>query len=339
MKIKIAILLFHLLLWWLVVQMLAIVLREPGIDRGERIIFFVVTLVTGVLTFYLQFYLSKRYIYNGFSLKWLFCSVLLLVAVSILYYFALESNFINKGTTGTDNSIEYPKFYALPVVLSFSIAGIMYQGFHYTFLQKRKEQELKTDKLNLELNLIRSQLNPHFLFNVLNNVDSYVRNDPRKASESIVQLSSLLRYLLYETAHALVPIESEIKFIEDYIDLQRQRLQHPEYCNFRKEISDSSKMIAPALFLPYIENAFIHCPLNERGALLNFGIRSQSDKTVFTAQNTRVDSLTPIKVNGGLGMELAKKRLDVLYPNRYSLHIVPAETVYIVELVIHHNDA
>jgi LytS/YehU family sensor histidine kinase len=216
----------------------------------------------------------------------------------------------------------------------------MYQGFHYTFFQKRKEEQLKAEKQNLELNLIRSQLNPHFLFNVLNNVDAYVYTDPRKASDSIIQLSSLLRYLLYETAHPLVPVESEIKFIENYITLQRQRLQRPEKCMLKKEVTDSTKLIAPALFLPYIENAFVHCPVQDEDAFLSFSISSRSDKTVFTAQNTRMNGTPSYKETGkGLGLDLAKKRLDVVYPNRYSLHIVPAETVYIVELVIHHNDA
>lgn len=335
MKIKIAIIFVHLLLWSAVLLMLAITKREPGIELGKKNIFVVVTLVTGFLSFYLQFYFSKRYIYNGFSFKWFLFSVLSLIGFTLLYYFALESNFTNKGSY----SLEYPFYYSLPVVLFFSISGIMFQGFHYTFIQKRQELQLKAEKQNLELNLIRSQLNPHFLFNVLNNVDSYIRKDPQKASDSIIQLSSLLRYLLYETTHGLVSIKSEIEFIEDYIDLQRQRLQHPEHCIFRKEISDTSKMIAPALFLPYIENAFIHCPVNERGALLNFALRSQSDKTIFTAQNTRTDTFASMKEKGGLGMELAKKRLDILYPNRYSLHIVPAETLYIVEVIIYHDEA
>jgi LytS/YehU family sensor histidine kinase len=98
-------------------------------------------------------------------------------------------------------------------------------------------------------------------------------------------------------------------------------------------------MIAPALFLPYIENAFIHCPVNERGAMLNFGIKTGPDKTVFTAQNTKANTFPSGKDKGGIGMVLAKKRLDVLYPNRHSLHIVPAETMFIVEVIIYHNES
>jgi hypothetical protein len=336
MMTKIAIIFVHLLLWSAVLLMLAITKREPGIEFGKKNIFVVVTLVTGFLSFYLQFYFSKRYIYNGFSFKWFLFGVLSLIAFTLLYYFALESNFANKGSY----SLEYPFYYSLPVVLFFSLSGIMYQGFHYTFIQRQKEQQLRTDKLNVELNLIRSQLNPHFLFNVLNNVDAYVHTDPHKASDSIIQLSSLLRYLLYETALTLVPVESEVKFIEDYISLQRQRLQRPEKCIFKKEVADTSKLIAPALFLPYIENAFVHCPVQDEHAFLSFSIMSKPNKTVFTAQNTRMNTRPSFKeTNKGLGMDLAKKRLDVLYPNKYTLNIVPAETVYFVELVINHNEA
>lgn len=335
MKTKIAIILVHLLLWSAVLLMLAISIREPGLMPHKKFVFALVTLGTGLFSFYLQFYLSKRYIYKGFSSRWFLLSVLSLAIISILYYLALEMNFTNKANF----SIEYPFYYSLPVVLFFSISGIMFQGFHYTFIQRQKEQQLQAEKQNLELNLIRSQLNPHFLFNVLNNVDSYVRKDPQKASDSIIQLSSLLRYLLYDTAHSLVPLESEIKFIEDYIELQRQRLQHPEQCTFRKEIADCGKMIAPALFLPYIENAFVHCPVNDRGTLLNFGIKSKRETTVFTVQNTRTSTFSSTKEKGGLGMELAKKRLDVLYPNMYTLQILPTEALFTVELIIHHNEA
>jgi LytS/YehU family sensor histidine kinase len=316
--------------------MLAITKREPGIEIGKKNIFVVVTLVTGFLSFYLQFYFSKRYIYNGYSFGWFLLSVISLIIFTLIYYFSLESVFTDKGSY----SLEYPFYYSLPVVLFFSISGIMFQGFHYTFIQRQKEQQLRTDKLNVELNLIRSQLNPHFLFNVLNNVDAYVHTDPYKASDSIIKLSSLLRYLLYETAHTLVPVESEIKFIEDYINLQRQRLQHPEKCLLKKEVADGTKLIAPALFLPYIENAFVHCPVQDEHAFLMFSIISKPGKTVFTAQNTIMNTRPAFKeTNKGLGQDLAKKRLDVLYPNQYNLNIVPAETVYIVELVINHNEA
>ncbi len=315
--------------------MLALAIREPGIELRNKWVFAQVTLVTGLFSFYLQFHLSKRYIYNNFSRTWFFSSILSFISTAFLYFFILEQNFKHRG----NYSIEYPVYYALPVVLFFSISGIMFQGFHYTFIQKRKEQELKAEKQNLELNLIRSQLNPHFLFNVLNNVDSYIRKDPQKASNSIIKLSSLLRYLLYETSHGLVPIESEIKFIEDYIDLQRQRLQHPELCIFQKEIADNSIMIAPALFLPYIENAFVHCPVNDKGAILNFAMCSERDKIVFTALNTKINLPASTNNKKGIGLDLAKKRLDVLYPNRYNLHVIPAGTLFIVELTIHHNEA
>lgn len=221
---------------------------------------------------------------------------------------------------------------SLVIVSGFSLCGILFGGLRFSFTQRQIQQQLAKEKVALELQLIRSQLNPHFLFNVLNNIDHFVRKDPVKASESIIKLSSLLRYLLYETAQPTVPLEQEVNFLEEYIALQRQRLQETNTCTFRQAIRAPGLRVVPALFLPFLENAFSHCPLNQPGNFVYFDLVGTVDTITFVSRNTR--QITPVAERDGLGLALARKRLALLYPNAHELHILETDHHFSVELIL-----
>lgn len=221
---------------------------------------------------------------------------------------------------------------SLVVVSGFSLCGILFGGLRFSFTQRQIQQQLAKEKVALELQLIRSQLNPHFLFNVLNNIDHFVRKDPLKASESIIKLSSLLRYLLYETAQPTVPLEQEVNFLEEYIALQKQRLQESNTCTFRQTITAPGLRVVPALFLPFLENAFSHCPLNQPGNFVYFELIGTADKITFVSRNSR--QITQATERDGLGLALAKKRLALLYPNAHELHILETDHHFSVELIL-----
>jgi LytS/YehU family sensor histidine kinase len=218
-------------------------------------------------------------------------------------------------------------------VLHFSLSGVLFQGFAYSFSGRQREQQLENEKIELEMNLVRSQLNPHFLFNVLNNIDHYIRKDPDKASHSIIKLSSMLRYLLYESSQQIVPLNKEVAFLEEYIELQKQRIGQGNTCTFRKEISDPGLMVVPALFLPFFENAFSHCPLNQPGNFLYFELIGIPGKITFVGRNTR-QMATAQSERKGLGLNLARKRLALLYPDTHQLHILETEHHFSIELVL-----
>ena len=224
---------------------------------------------------------------------------------------------------------------ALALELYFSLSGILFAGFRSSFRQRQQQQQLEKEKIELELSLVRSQLNPHFLFNVLNNIDHYVRKDPPKASQSIIQLSSLLRYLLYETAQRSVPLAKEVAFLAEYIDLQKQRVQEGNACTFRQEITDPGLTVVPAIFLPFLENAFSHCPLNQPGNFVYFELIGRPGKITFISRNSRQAALPSERE--GLGLALAKKRLALLYPDAHQLHILETEHHFSVELVLYLN--
>lgn len=213
-----------------------------------------------------------------------------------------------------------------------SLSGLLVGGLRFLFSQRQIQQQLAKEKIALELQLIRSQLNPHFLFNVLNNIDHFVRKDPLKASESIIKLSSLLRYLLYETARPTVPLEGEVSFLEEYIALQKQRLQETNTCTFRQAIRAPGLRVVPALFLPFLENAFSHCPLNQPGNFVYFDLVGTANTITFVSRNSR--QITPVAERDGLGLALARKRLALLYPNAHELHILETDYHFSVELIL-----
>lgn len=221
---------------------------------------------------------------------------------------------------------------SLVLVSGFSLSGLLFGGLRFLFTQRQIQQQLAKEKVALELQLIRSQLNPHFLFNVLNNIDHFVRKDPVKASESIIKLSSLLRYLLYETAQPTVPLEKEVNFLNEYIALQKQRLQETNTCTFRQSITAPGLRVVPALFLPFLENAFSHCPLNQPGNFVYFDLIGTADTITFVGRNSR--QITPVTERDGLGLALARKRLSLLYPNTHKLHILETDHHFSVELIL-----
>lgn len=316
-------------LFWILIITLAIIFREPrlgGVLLRYQIAF--TTLGIGIVTFYLHFHLSKKLLYDRFSIKWLLINLISITVITICYYL-LVGMFIE----AKDN--QYPEHYSLPIVLFFSIAGMMFQGFHFSLTQRKKEQNLEKEKLDLEVNLIRSQLNPHFLFNVLNNIDSFIKNDPIKASDSIIRLSDLLRYLLYETSEHRVLVENEVNFLKIYFDLQKQRIRENAICTLALNGNSKGNIRGSALFLPFLENAFIHSSLNEPETYLNFQIKLFDNKIVFFVINSKTSARTPIlKEQPGLGLELSKKRLELLYGNLYTLDILDKETFFSVELTL-----
>lgn len=179
---------------------------------------------------------------------------------------------------------------------------------------------LEKEKSQTELDLLKQQLNPHFFFNTLNNLYALSLQKSDKTSNSILQLSELMRYTIYKGQQENVTIDQEIKYIEDYIDLQQIRLKNPLSFKFEKHISSENLKIAPLLFIVLIENAFKHGiePAGET-AFLSLHLQCDEKELKFICEN----SFDPdeISEHKGIGLDNLKKRLELLYPNRHSLDI------------------
>lgn len=185
---------------------------------------------------------------------------------------------------------------------------------------KQHHQQLREEKTASELAFLKAQINPHFFFNTLNNIYALTYENAETSRKAIHQLSRMMRYLLYDTKQEFTRLSDEINFLKDYIDLMKLRLTDRVAIDFSYPVSVPNVMVAPMLFLPYIENAFKHgTSVNERSEIL-IAI-SQTDHTLMLhVKNDIIDnkSVAPEEY-GGIGLENTRRRLDLLYPGKYQL--------------------
>ncbi|CAN5306270.1 hypothetical protein BH20BAC1_BH20BAC1_16410 [soil metagenome] len=212
-------------------------------------------------------------------------------------------------------------FYFLPLlfILSVSMAITLFQNKLKAdqLAQSRENANLKT-----ELAFLRSQISPHFMFNVLNNMVALARKKSDLLEPSLFKLSSLLRYMLYETDEDEVQLSKEIEYLNNYIDLQLQRFGSKVSLVSNLEKTDSKLLIAPMLLIPFVENAFKHgTGLKEKGEI-NIELHSQAHKIEFIVTNRFDNRGNETKdKDSGIGLQNVKRRLDLLYPERHSLQM------------------
>jgi LytS/YehU family sensor histidine kinase len=211
---------------------------------------------------------------------------------------------------------------------------LVIRGFITWFEEVRLKEELKLKNQETELALVKAQLDPHFLFNTLNNIDVLILKDPEEASEYLNKLSDILRFMLYETKSDLIFLEKEIKYIEKYIELQKIRSANLSYIHFEVLGKTGVHTIAPMIFIPFIENAFKHTTNKKIGNAITVKIVIEDKQILFTCEN-KFDSSRQIQhESNGLGNELIQKRLDLIYPGNYKLDVVKRADNYSVHLAI-----
>ncbi len=185
-----------------------------------------------------------------------------------------------------------------------------------------------------ELNWLKYQLNPHFLFNTLNNISSLTQIDPDKAQDSIGQLSDLLRYELYESNHEKVPLSGEVDFMKDYISLMKLRCNEMTTVEEDFECPDGDRKIAPLLFISLIENAFKHGTNVRHESLIKMKQSIVGDDLRFTCSNTIQESQSSDHIGSGIGLENLRKRLDLIYPGKYEYSQSVDGNVYTATVVL-----
>ena len=228
-------------------------------------------------------------------------------------------------------SFDWLKFMNFIGIFTFVLLfGISIKLARDSFLLKQKEKEA-------ELKLLKAQLNPHFLFNTLNNLYglSVVKSD--KLPALMLKLSDLLRYSLYDTKETLVPLEKEITYLENYISLEKIRLEERTTIEFEMKGDTHSKQIAPMLFIVFVENAFKYLDLDNKNGSVLIDLDVNDKRILFRCINTFDASLLkefPNEKSSGIGLKNAKKRLELIYPDKHELKIEQRNQNYIVALKI-----
>lgn len=341
--------LFHILLW-LVLWLFAWLLTEGDANfiKTNSSPFLMQIVVIAVLIFYTAPTLLFKKKYVLFAIV----SILLIGLCS----FAISNNLtgpidgpphlLENRPPRDFNGPDRPRRPLAPsqFFINFLVLSISYvlATFVETFLfAQKKEEEIivnKNETLQTELKLLKSQINPHFLFNALNNIYALSAIDSSKTQQSISYLSDMLRYVLYECEQEVVSLKKEITYIENYIKLfsLKSSKQYPIKTDF--SISERDINIAPMLFIPFMENALKHSNIEKiTDTFIHIKINADVDKINFEIENSKSQNPKVIDEVGGIGIENVKKRLAILYPNQHELVINETTEAFKVNLKINLN--
>ena len=206
---------------------------------------------------------------------------------------------------------------------------------------QRKLIELQKESLEQQLEYLKYQLNPHFLMNTLNNIHALIEIEPPKAQNAVIQLSKILRYVLYESNKPLVPISQEAEFMDNYVQLMRMR--YSDRLRFSVNIPDAGTDVAipPLLFISFVENAFKHGVSYQQPSFIEvdckrYQDKNQHDRLLWTCRNSKHSrqERTAVPQQGGVGMANVRQRLELIYGSNYSLNINETDNAYEVVLDI-----
>ena len=215
----------------------------------------------------------------------------------------------------------------------YAVFGTAFYFIRYSHYRELKETDALLQNRQSELSFLRSQINPHFLFNNLNNIYSLVYHQSDQSLNAIAGLSELLRYMLYDTSET-VALSKEIAYIEKYITLQQLKFEHPEKISFDADGHAESILVTPLLFIPFVENAFKHGNPNTKD-WLTLEFLTTSTQVIFSCTNKKTQKNKDRE--GGIGIENIRRRLELLYPSQHQLHVNEDQALFTVKLTLNYG--
>lgn len=319
------------------------VIQEALILNAFKNLFFF-ALLPSAISFYLYYFLLfPRYLQQRKFILSIVIAPLLSITASIIGYLLLRHSIDTGKCRDMDHSGESTAM-GVMIFMTFidTIAGIValvIRGFITWFEEIKLKEELKQKNHETEMALVKAQLDPHFLFNTLNNIDILILKDATLASDYLNKLSDILRFMLYETKTDTIALSKEIEYIEKYIELQKIRTSNANYVNFSVTGDIGKKTVAPMVFIPFMENAFKHTNNKKIDQAINITINISGKKIVFICENKYNPNLKKEqdKNSNGLGNELIQKRLHLIYPQKHKLEVSNQNELYSVRLTITHE--
>jgi two-component system, LytTR family, sensor kinase len=234
---------------------------------------------------------------------------------------------------GMRSALEITVFMMLMVAVPNALLGLGMRAFVSWFDDIQTKQELEEKNHAMEMALIKAQINPHFLFNTIANIDVLIAKDPTTASAYLNKLSGIMRFMLYETQAETIPLRKELDYIEQYIALQKIRYSNPDQVQFSITGNAGNQMIAPMIFIPFIENAFKFAESKKSDPAIHIRFEIQANKVEFQCENNFQPSLDKSS-DSGLGNALIEKRLALLYPQKHTLQSTSENGHYRMKLSI-----
>jgi len=308
---------------------------------------FFTLLPQAVVIYPLLYFVLPRYIFTGKYIKamgWAVVLLFLQVSVSAALLLAIpwhrvlymsQAVEIFKGVTSGWLKIKLAYLSALQGSLAGASLAIALMLFKHFYLKNLRIQQLQKENVAAQLQILKAQVHPHFLFNTLNNIYSQTQLESPKGSKMIMGLSGILKYILYEGQKPLVPLKQELLMIKEYINLEKIRYGNKLDVHVMIPDKTDEIYIAPLLILPFVENCFKHGTSNMlQDPWINLTVELKDTKLVMKLTNGKV----PLKQNDdpktGIGISNVRQRLELLYSGKYDLQIKEDEEVFVVDLTV-----
>lgn len=332
----------HLLCWFLVWFFFYFFFSVGTSSKGFLFCFSSILSAISIVSSYVFVYnlipkylLIKKYklfvLYSFYTAVFVTTAVLMTVALGFVFFFNLEY-------TQMPTLIKSPSVILVTVLLIIALAsGFKILKHSYQSLEEKKTIENKFLQTELELKdqelrFLKMQIQPHFLFNTLNTIYGLAIQKNENAPEMILKLSNLLDYILYQVDKSKVFLIDEVAHLEDYISLEKMRFHDTLKVNFIKDIQNENIEISPMLLIPLVENAFKHGIIVNNFFTININLKVTETKLYFTLENNFDKEKETIQ--GGIGLENSRKRLEMLYPGKHSLQIIKKENTFKIFLEI-----
>ncbi len=322
----------HILFWCLSYLILINILKVSAEIQKIDLIYAAVFHLPLFLVVYLNLKVSFPLFFEKGRYLIYLLSLLVVVLPGVGFYFLLFNHWIDHIFQGY-YFIAYYSFWDISLffVIYLSASGLLHLARSWFQLQ-----ELEKEKTSAELKALKSQLNPHFLFNSLNSIYSLARKNSSLVPEKIVQLSDLMRHIIYESDVEFIPLEKEVEMVKNYIELQNLRSVEPDRIKLEIKGEIKGKKIAPLLFLPFVENSFKHGIKGGRNdSYVRIKIETSGKSLFFSIENNKGENVEIADSKyKGIGIENVKKRLELVYPGKHSLKVSDGDEKFEVNLQI-----
>ena len=275
----------------------------------------------------IAYYLMPKYLYNKqwATFFWTGLGAIIFYGVLLycMYYFVVIPHLLHYEYKYQSFVDFFYKAVELVHITSL-VVGIKF--FQNLLQQEQVHHQLKEEKANAELKYLRNQIQPHFLFNTLNNLYGMVLSNDKEAPNVIIKLSEMLGYSIYDSESSLVSLEEEVDFLDNYIALERLRYGDKLELNYQKSAVPPDLLIAPLLLVPFVENAFKHGPAKQdEHSRIDLNLEVIDRHLNFRISNTFEEVPNAEGIKSGIGLANVRKRLQLLYPNRHHLNISEGE--------------
>jgi two-component system, LytTR family, sensor kinase len=283
---------------------------------------------------YLSYWLFiPQYLVKREYLK--FFSGILIIILGFSLYLNLAAFFISKVPFLKSHAFDNGWQFGLVAgwAFFFFLVGTLFRLFIQWLSDYQYKSELEKQNIRSELSLLKNQINPHFLFNSLNNIDSLIGDTSPDASRALSKLSDIMRYMVYDSEKEYVPLKDEISYVRNYIDLQKLRIPNADIIKFSINGEITDQQVAPMIFIPFVENAFKHSSLKDKpDNTIEIKFDITSNKISFYCFNTVKEIVKDD--SSGIGLDNVRKRLGLIYKDTHKLKISNLDKSFSVYLDI-----